>query len=274
MRSDMTMELSAWLGEHGLEALEPILRGAHVEMDVIAELGNADLIELGLSLGDRKRLLRAIAGLRTEGPSGAARMAIGPRAAGPLERRHLTVMFCDLVGSTALSARMDPEELRELIVRYHAAVVSAIRPFGGYVAQLLGDGVLAYFGYPTAQEDDPVQAVRAALATVHAVSALALPDGCRLPVRIGIATGPVVVGQIAGQGDATEISATGGTPNLAARLQGIARPSEVVVSETTRRLLEGHFELRPLGVLGLKGFCGGRARIRGRRRRERRGRRV
>ena len=170
------------------------------------------------------------------------------------ERRQLTVMFCDLVGSTALASRLDPEDLQSVLRRYHAAVTAAVTPYEGHVAQLLGDGVLVYFGYPRAHEDDATRAVRAAFVVVHEVAALQLPGDVALQTRIGIATGLVVVGEIGTGTPAAERSASGETPNLAARLQALAGPGEVVLSEQTRRLLGGSFELQSLGRLELKGF--------------------
>ena len=170
------------------------------------------------------------------------------------ERRQLTVMFCDLVGSTLLANRLDPEEMRAVLRGFHSAVAGAVAPYDGHVAQLLGDGVLVYFGYPRAHEDDAGRAVRAALAVLPAVAAMKGSGSGAVQTRIGIATGLVVIGQI-GQGTpAAEHSASGETPNLAARLQGIAGPGEIVLSQTTRQLLDASFELHPLGPQSVKGF--------------------
>jgi class 3 adenylate cyclase/tetratricopeptide (TPR) repeat protein len=182
--------------------------------------------------------------------------AASPPAAAPAEaqRRQLTVMFCDLVGSSVLANRLDPEETRGVLRSFHAAVSSAVAPYDGHVAQLLGDGVLVYFGYPRAHEDDAARAVRAALAVLSAVAALSAPGSHQLQTRIGIATGLVVIGQI-GQGTpAAEQSASGDAPNLAARLQALAAPGEIVLSHATRQLLDASFELEPLGPLVVKGF--------------------
>ena len=195
-------------------------------------------------------------------PAALAPASTGAQAASPVadratgaERRQLTVMFCDLVGSTALANRLDPEDWQGVICSYHAAVSDAVAPYEGHVAQLLGDGVLVYFGYPRAHEDDAVRAVRAALAALPAVAALKPSGDVELQTRIGIATGLVVVGAI-GQGTpAAEQSASGETPNLAARLQALAGPGEIVVSEQTRSLLGASFELSPLGSVALKGFA-------------------
>ena len=170
------------------------------------------------------------------------------------ERRHLTVMFCDLVGSTALSARLDPEDMREVIGAYHRCCAENITKTGGFVAKYMGDGVLAYFGYPRAHEDDAERAVRAALALVNAMQNLHTPIHAALQVRIGVATGLVVVGDLIGEGDAQERGVVGETPNLAARLQAAAEPGQVVISNSTRRLTGGMFEYRDLGTVALKGL--------------------
>ena len=170
------------------------------------------------------------------------------------ERRQVTVMFSDLVGSTALSARMDPEDLREIISAYQKCVTETVRRLGGFVAKYMGDGVLVYFGYPQAHEDDAERAVRAGLELIAAVSALKAPVS--LQTRVGIATGLVVVGDLIGSGEAQERGIVGETPNLAARLQGIAEPNTVVIAEGTRRLLGNLFELDDLGSRDLKGITG------------------
>ena len=163
-------------------------------------------------------------------------------------------MFSDLVGSTALSARMDPEDLREVISAYQKCVAETVRRFGGFVAKYMGDGVLVYFGYPQAHEDDAERAVRAGLELVAAVTALKTP--VVLQTRVGIATGLVVVGDLIGSGEAQERGIVGETPNLAARLQGIAEPNMVVIADSTRRLLGNLFELEDLGAKDLKGIAG------------------
>src|SRR5262252_9471655 len=179
--------------------------------------------------------------------------ATQPSQVGSAERRQLTIMFCDLVGSTALSARLDPEDMREIIGAYHRCCAEQITKAGGFVAKYMGDGVLAYFGYPEAHEDDAERAVRAGLALIGAVGKLRDPEP--LQVRIGIATGSVVVGDLVGSGEAQERGVVGETPNLAARLQGIAAPDTVVIAESTRRLLGDLFELQDLGPRDLKGIA-------------------
>ena len=177
-----------------------------------------------------------------------------PAAQGEAERRQLTVMFCDLVGSTALSARFDPEDLRELIGAFQQASVGVIERMGGIVARYMGAALLVYFGYPQAGEDDAERAVSAGLGVVEAVAALAVPDDVRLRVRVGIATGLVVAGDIVGEGAAEEHAVLGETPNLAARLQGLAEPDTVVIGPVTHRLVGGLFECAELGQHTLKGF--------------------
>ena len=163
-------------------------------------------------------------------------------------------MFSDLVGSTALSARMDPEDLREVISAYQKCVAETVQRFGGFVAKFMGDGVLVYFGYPQAHEDDAERAVRAGLELVAAVSGL--KTHAPLQTRVGIATGLVVVGDLIGSGASQEQAIVGETPNLAARLQGIAEPNSVVIAESTRKLLGNLFELQDLGAQDLKGIVG------------------
>jgi class 3 adenylate cyclase len=169
------------------------------------------------------------------------------------ERRQVTVMFSDLVGSTALSARMDPEDLREVISAYQKSVAETVQLFGGFVAKYMGDGVLIYFGYPQAQEDNAERAVRAGLELVAAVGAL--KTHAALQTRVGISTGLVVVGDLIGSGDSQEQAIVGETPNLAARLQGVAEPNSVVVAESTRKLVGNLFELEDLGSQELKGIA-------------------
>jgi class 3 adenylate cyclase len=169
------------------------------------------------------------------------------------ERRQLTVMFCDLVGSTALASQLDPEDLREAIGAYHKCVAETVGRFDGFVAKYMGDGVLVYFGYPQAHEDDAERAVRAGLALVEAVSQLDTAEG--LQVRVGIATGLVVVGDLIGTGAAQEQAVVGETPNLAARLQALAEPDCVVISASTQQLAGGLFDYRDLGAVDTKGFA-------------------
>jgi class 3 adenylate cyclase len=202
-------------------------------------------------------MLRAIAelkGVEKGAPKSVPLVAPAVAPHDAAERRQVTVMFSDLVGSTALSARMDPEDLREVISAYQKCVAETVGRFGGFVAKYMGDGVLIYFGYPQAHEDDAERAVRAGLELIAAVSALKAPVS--LQTRVGIATGLVVVGDLIGSGEAQERGIVGETPNLAARLQGIAEPNTVVIAESTRRLLGNLFELEDLGAKDLKGISG------------------
>jgi class 3 adenylate cyclase len=239
------VDVAAWLSELGLGRYAAAFRDHHIDAPLLPTLTAEELRELGvISLGHRKRLLAAIAGLsaRSE-PQGVS--AAPPQA----ERRQLTVMFVDLVGSTALSGRLDPEDMRELLHAYRNTVTGEIARVGGHVAKLMGDGVLAYFGWPLAHEDDAERAVRAGLALTAAVARLPPPVGePSLACRIGIATGLVVVGDLVGEGVAREEAVLGQTPNLAARLQGLAESGQVAIAESTRLLLGEVFELADLGT--------------------------
>ena len=219
---------------------------------LLPELDENELKELGLPLGDRKRLLRAIAELNETAANRSLKVApLGPSA----ERRQLTVLFVDLVGSTALSQVLDPEDLREVIRGYNETVARTIREGGGFVAKFLGDGVLAYFGYPlSATEDAAERAVRASLRVTAAVNALSTAGERPLAVRAAIATGPVVVGDVIGDDIAREVNVVGETPNLAARLLTVTEPNEVVIAASTRRLVGNLFRLRSLGSRPLKGI--------------------
>ncbi|WFU43569.1 adenylate/guanylate cyclase domain-containing protein [Bradyrhizobium sp. CB82] len=251
------MDVGGWLRRLGLERYETAFRENRIDDTVLPRLTAEDLKELGVGfVGDRRKLLDAIALLRAEAaaPAPLSDAPLATDKADTAERRQVTVMFSDLVGSTALSARMDPEDLREVISAYQRCVADTVQLFGGFVAKFMGDGVLVYFGYPTAHEDDAERAVRAGL---HAIAAVAgLKSSVPLQTRVGIATGLVVVGDLIGTGSAQEQAIVGETPNLAARLQGIAEPNTVVIAEATRRLLGNLFELRDLGAKELKGIAG------------------
>src|SRR4029453_6197705 len=238
--------LKAWLDQVGLSRLEQTFLNNGIDLDVVRSLTDGDLKELGFTLGDRKRVLGAIS---TLDGSVAQSAPLSPELSLPArseaERRQLTVMFCDLVGSTALSTLLDLEDLREVIASYHRAVATVVARFDGFVAKYMGDGVLVYFGYPQAHEDDSERAVRAGLAVLEAVSQL--PARQRLSVRLGIATGLAVVGDLLGEGSAQERGVVGETPNLAARLQALAAPNTLVIGEATRRQVGGLFDLEDLG---------------------------
>jgi len=253
------MDLGGWLRRLGLEQYEAAFRENEIDDTVLPSLTAEDLKDLGIgSVGHRRKLLNAIATLRPEvsapTPLSDTSLATDKVTGDSAERRQITVMFSDLVGSTALSARMDAEDLREVISAYQRCVAETVRRSGGFVARYMGDGVLIYFGYPAAHEDDAERAVRAGLALIDAVAAL--PAREPLQVRIGAATGMVVVGDILGSGEGQEHDIVGGTPNLAARLQAIAEPNTIVIAEATRRLLGDLFELRDLGPRELKGITG------------------
>ena len=250
---DAIMDLREWLRSLGLERYEAAFRENAIDADVLRDLTEEHLRELGVPMGARLKLLKAIIALggNTETSGSVAGKAISQ--AGTAERRQVTVMFCDLVGSTALSARIDPEDLREVISDYQKCVTDTVQRFGGFVAKYMGDGVLVYFGYPEAHEDDAERAVRAGLELIAAVTAL--KSNALLQSRVGIATGLVVVGDLIGSGEAQERGIVGQTPNLAARLQGIAEPNQVVIAESTRRLLGNLFEFADLGLKDLKGIA-------------------
>lgn len=247
--------ITEWLASLGLSEYEGRFAENGIDISVLPDLTEQDLKDAGVLLGHRRKMLRAIGELARSSataspPSAASQQTQSPEA----ERRQVTVMFTDLVGSTALSARMDPEDLREIISSYQSCVAETVRRFDGYVAKYMGDGVLVYFGYPKAHEDDAERAVQAALELITAVSGL--KARAPLQTRIGIATGLVVVGDLVGSGESQERGIVGETPNLAARLQGIAEPNSVVIAEGTRKLIGGLFELQDLGARDLKGFAG------------------
>src|SRR6516162_5916219 len=253
---EASVDIAAWLRGLGLEQYEPAFHANEIDGEVLPSLTSEDLREIGVVLiGHRRRLLNAIAALGTEAPvvteTTVSRESPAPANA---ERRQLTVMFCDLVGSTPRSSRLDPEDLREVIAAYHRAVAGAVTAFDGFVSRYMGDGVLVYFGYPQAHEDDAERAVRAGLSAIDAVSRLDV-NSVKLQARVGIATGLVVVGDLVGEGSAQEQSVVGETPNLAARLQNLAEPDTVVIAASTRRLVGNLFEYRDLGAVEVKGIA-------------------
>jgi predicted ATPase/class 3 adenylate cyclase len=251
------MDVGAWLRGLGLGQYEGTFRDSEIEADTLRELTETDLEKIGLPLGPRKRILKAIQNL---GDADKTSEAVSPARPAPArdtgERRQLTVMFCDLVGSTAISARLDPEDLSSVLSAFQKACVSAVSAFGGSIAKYMGDGALVYFGYPEAHEDDAERAVRAGLALLDAMAALQLPVPIRLQVRIGIATGLVVVGELIGEGAAQERVAVGDTLNLAARIQAATSPDTVVVGELTHRLAGAAFDYKDLGRHEFKGIPG------------------
>jgi class 3 adenylate cyclase/tetratricopeptide (TPR) repeat protein len=244
------MDLTSWLRSLGLERFEGVFRDNEIDAEVLPDLTEADLEKLHVPLGPRKRILRAISDLKN---LEKARSAVPEKDTA--ERRQLTVMFCDLVGSTELSARLDPEDMRQVIRVYQDAASSVIARYDGFIAKFMGDGILAYFGFPRAHEDDAERAVYAALEIVNGISELETCALQVLKVRIGIATGLVVVGDIVGQGSAQEQAVVGETPNLAARLQALAEPNNVVIALSTRRLVGNRFKVRDMGHHELKGLA-------------------
>src|SRR5271155_5321306 len=261
----MAIDVKSWLQQLGLAQYEPAFRDNEVDGDVLPALTADDLIAIGVTaVGHRRKLLSAIAALGAAAPDPAPTAtpaSVPPPAPGgaQAERRQLTVMFCDLVGSTALSAGMDPEDLRDVIASYQNRCSAVIRRYDGFVAKYMGDGILVYFGYPRAHEDEAERSVRAGLDIVDAMAELNAsfmrPSGVELAVRIGIATGPVIVGDQIGEGTASETAVVGETPNLAARLQALAQPNQIIVSAATRAMLGDHFDLEDLGGYELKGFA-------------------
>jgi len=260
----MPIYITNWLRGLGLEQYASAFHDNAIDDEVLRELTADDLKDLGVNLvGHRRKLLAAIAALRSDLPtSGTAIAPAEPErpaqdaniAAAEAERRQLTVMFCDLVGSTPLSSRLDPEDLREVIAAYHRAVAEIVAGFDGFVAKYMGDGVLVCFGYPRAHEDDAERAIRAGLGAVDGVARLDV-NSVKLQARVGIATGLVVVGDLIGAGSAQEQSVVGETPNLAARLQALAEPGAVVIATGTRRLVGDLFEYRDLGAVEVKGIA-------------------
>src|SRR5437899_3572947 len=238
--------IAEWLASIGLSEYAQRFAANAIALSVVRDLTEQDLKDLGVLLGHRRKILRAIAELDSVAPA-PTETATKPALRDEAERRHLTVMICDLVGSTALSARLDPEDMRAVIDAYHAACARITRTYDGFLAEFRGDGILAYFGYPRAHEDDAERTVRAGLDIIAAVARLETRAAEPLAVRIGIATGLVVVGDPSGEGALREHALVGDTPNLAARLQALAEPGTIVVAASTRRLLGDLFRLRDLG---------------------------
>jgi class 3 adenylate cyclase/tetratricopeptide (TPR) repeat protein len=248
--------IANWLENIGLSQYVDLFAQNDIDLDVLPDLTEEELEKLGVSLGHRKKLLRALAAddrfwsAHAKRASEAERLSASARVRP--ERRHLTVMFCDLVGSTALSAQLDPEDLREILHSFQRCCTESIRLYGGHIARFFGDGVLAYFGFPKAREGDAEGAVNAALKIVELVTAIRMAR--RLEVRIGIATGLVVAGDLIGRGSAAEFALVGEAPNLAARLQALAAPNQILLATGTRRLLGRSFELLDLGNQDIRGL--------------------
>jgi class 3 adenylate cyclase len=246
-------QIADWLEKLGMSEYAERFAENGIDVSVLRYLTDQDLEKIGVLLGHRRKMLAAIAELvgAVQAPRRPALTESKPQDTA--ERRQVTVMFSDLVGSTALSARLDPEDLREVIAAYQKCVAETVQRSGGFVAKYMGDGVLVYFGYPQAHEDDAERAVRAGLELIQAVGGL--KTSAPLQTRVGIATGLVVVGDLIGSGEAQERGIVGETPNPAARLQGIAAPNAVVIAEGTRKLIGNLFELDDLGAKDLKGIA-------------------
>jgi class 3 adenylate cyclase len=260
LASRIAVDFAAWLRELGLDQYERAFLDNAIDADVLPTLTVDDLKDIGVTVvGHRRKLLNAIATLREpERPTGGEPIsppALSADGRAEAERRQLTVLLCDLVGSTTLSARLDPEDMSAVMRAYQESCAEVVRRWDGHLAKYMGDGVLAYFGWPQAHEDDAERAVRAGLELAAAVGRLKSGDDTPLAARVGIATGLVMVGELIGEGAAQEEAVVGDTPNLAARLQALAGPGTVVVAASTRRLLGGLFELTDLGPTRLKGFA-------------------
>ncbi len=252
----MARDIGKWLVDLGLGKYADAFAENEIDFNTLPHVTEEDLREIGIALGPRRKLLAAIVELVDSDQPETADERSDERSTGAeAERRQLTVMFVDMVGSTALSADLDPEDLREVMRRYQDAVAGAVTRYGGYVAKYLGDGVLAYFGWPQAHEDQAERAVRAGLDAVVAVGALNLDGGVALRARAGIATGNVVVGDLVGEAGRDAEAVSGETPNLAARLQEIASAGQVAIGAATRRLIGDAFALEDLGSRALKGFA-------------------
>lgn len=252
----MADDLAQWLEELDLGKYVAVFAENEVGLRDLPHLSEADLKELGLPLGPRRRLLAAISAQEPSEAHGEASTTAPPpqgRVQGA-ERRHLTVMFCDLVGSTALSRQLDPEEFRDLMRRYQDVVAGTITRYGGHVAKYLGDGVLAYFGWPQAYEDQATRAIHAGLDAVAGVAGIRHGGAAASAARVGIASGQVVVGDLVGEFASESDAVSGETPNLAARFQTLADPGQVLIGADTRRLIGTNFELADLGPRPIKGY--------------------
>ena len=243
---DLSDAMLAWLSANGLAKYDALFRENEIEMDVLSEIESDDLKEMNIPLGDRKRLLRAISDLKTQAslniPTKLPAQTIGTDVR-QAERRHLTVLFCDLVGSTGLASRFDPEDTSAMMQAYLNVCTDVVKRWGGFVSQYLGDGIMAYFGWPIGQEKDAERAIRAGFAMIEATTQLSAPDGQPLAARVGVASGLVMVGEIIGEASSKQETAIGATPNVAAKLQSIAKPNGVAISDSVRPLLPASFDL-------------------------------
>ena len=245
--------MSTFLSTLGLERYLAAFTAADIDMETIGDLTDADLQSLGLSLGHRRKLLKAAAQLSSADPEPREQLGLGTGTEEVFERRQISVAFCDLVGSTAIAAQLDPEDAREVMQGYRQRCAAVVERYGGSITQVQGDGVIVCFGYPTAHEDDAERAVSCGLELVEAVAELTTTQGVGLQARVGIASGPVIVGSRPGA--TNEPGASGNAPNLAARLQVLAEPGQVVIDAMTNHLVEGVFTTGPMGAYTLKGFA-------------------
>ena len=250
-------KLQDWLRAQDLEQYAAVLAENDITFEILPDLTESDFEKLGLSIGHRRKLLKALALASLETAARESQTAGSPKATETreAERRQVTVLFSDLVGSTALANAIDAEDMNTLIRRYQDVCAGAIARFDGFLAKFMGDGVLAYFGYPQGQEDAAQRSVYAALAIIDGLTQMKGADGQALATRVGIATGTVVVGDIIGSGVAREHFIVGETPNLASRLQSLAEPNSIIVSESTHHLLGRQFDYQSLGEQTLKGFA-------------------
>ncbi len=255
----MAPDISEWLEDLGLGRYTDVFAENEIDFDALPHVTEEDLKEIGIALGARRNLLAAIENLESKiQPTPKQVTADGRPVGAEAERRQLTVMFCDLAGSTALSERLDPEDLREVLRAYQENCSEIIGRYDGYVAKYIGDGLLVYFGYPQAHEDDAQRAVRAGLEIVVGVAGLSQrigePLSIDLAVHLGIHTGLVVAGEMGAGDTREEMAIVGETPNVAARLEGLAKPGSVLISESTHSLTEGLFVCEDLGPQSLKGI--------------------
>jgi len=256
MASESERLVEDWLKQQGLPQYAALFAEHAIDVEILPTLSETDLRSIGLPLGHARKLAMAAAQLSGETGTKAPDEQPPPQPAAEPERRQLTVMFCDLVGSTALSSRLDPEDLREIIRRYQKACGEVVARYEGFVAQYLGDGIMVYFGYPQAHEDSAERAVRTGLEIIAAVDHLSLASSAKIQVRIGAATGLAVVGDLIGRGSSEQAAVIGQTPNLAARIQSLAEPGRMTIAESTRKLVGNLFEYRDLGAHRLKGIDG------------------
>ncbi|SPJ28720.1 adenylate/guanylate cyclase domain-containing protein [Falsiruegeria mediterranea] len=256
-------DIQSWLAKLGLEKYGPAFAEAEIQFSDLVDLTEEDLKEVGLPVGPRRRASSAIRAMAENDMPAAIGIANDPTkepqhqeqldTSSDAERRHLTVMFVDLVGSTEMATRLDAEDMRTVITGYQNTVAGVVSRYEGFVAKFMGDGVMCYFGWPRAGEDDAERAVRAGLAIIDSVRSTKAPDGTALATRIGVATGVVIVGDLIGSGATQEAAVVGETPNLAARLQGVAGPNQLVLPSETRRLLGSTYKLTSIGTQELKG---------------------